>query len=61
MCLLLENNIDHLRYLVYLIQSSVHVINQHQGEQFVDVEVIFVNKGLIDKNTGGSKVDKYIH
>ena len=50
-----------MRYLTYLVQSPVYIIDQHRLEQFVDVKIVLVNKDLINKNTNSSRIDKNLY
>ena len=56
-----EDNVDYLRYLAYLIQSSIYIIDQHKHKQFANVKVVLVDKDLVNKNTSGSGINKGLY
>ena len=58
MCFVLKNNFDYLRYLTYLIGSSVYIIDWYGSRQLVGIQTVFVNKISIDKNASNSRVNQ---
>jgi len=55
MCLILRDDINHFKYLAYLI------IDWYGLEQFSDVKVVSFYKTPVDKDASSSKVNQSLH